>query len=161
MFVDFVLNRVMPKYISEAIGIEEALIGIQRINYARYLEKIMPLKNYTETSATSALRLFKIALDDERQREANGNYIYMHLLLPHEPFNLNKDCNYVEHKDEIKSYLDQSQCALKLVDDFIGTLVSEGKLNNSLVIIHADHGYYVIKNNGVYNFEKDLFINEK
>ncbi len=99
-----------------------------------------------------SVQQFMRFLDDEGSRPATGRYIFMHLMLPHPPFVLDQECNYVgrwkkaygvETPEKAQArYFNQVQCADKVIAMLWKKLESLGRLDNSLLIVQADHGYY-------------------
>jgi hypothetical protein len=92
-----------------------------------------------------ALEQYKRFLDSESSRPATGQYVFLHVLLPHYPFELDGDCNYVGRKPDQalqENYLEHVQCTNKLMGLLMQKLTSLGRLDNSLIIFQADHGYY-------------------
>ena len=94
-----------------------------------------------------SLQSFRIFMDRERQREdKGGHYYFIHLIIPHFPKVLGADCSYENGKET--KILDQSHCAVKLMGEFIQMLKDSGNFDNSLLLIHGDHGNQYIKVNG-------------
>ena len=73
-----------------------------------------------------------------------GNAFFAHLLVPHAPFTFYSDCkNKIQLKDNDRSYdsyFMQLQCTQKKILELINTLKNNNKLNDSIVVIHGDHG---------------------
>jgi hypothetical protein len=80
-------------------------------------------------------------LEEERTKESNGRYVYLHVVLPHQPFVWNANCNYADQG----SYHEQALCATRLMGEIIETLNSLDRYSNSLVIIQSDHGYHRVE----------------
>ncbi len=98
-----------------------------------------------------SVQQFMRLLDEESSRPATGQYVFTHLILPHGPLELDGECNYVGRETaqgqaaaQIRQgqYLRQAQCADKLMALLVKKLESLGRLDNSLIIFQADHGYY-------------------
>lgn len=93
-----------------------------------------------------SVQQFMQLLDNEASRPATGQYVFAHLILPHGPQVLDEACNYVGRTtpDDIspKRYLKQVECAHKLITLLIERLRSLDRLDNALIIIHSDHGFY-------------------
>jgi hypothetical protein len=77
-------------------------------------------------------------LEGEPSRESTGRYVYLHIVLPHQPFVWDSDCNYSGQT----SYDAQTLCATRLMGEIIETLKSLDHYNNSLIIFQSDHGYH-------------------
>jgi hypothetical protein len=76
-------------------------------------------------------------LEVEPHLPAHGRYSFVHLLLPHSPHVLRSDCSQGEALTDLKQ---QTGCALLLVVRFLDTLRRLGRLDDSVVVIHGDHG---------------------
>lgn len=93
----------------------------------------------------AARQMIKI-IADEAKRPAKGQYVYMHLMIPHPPVVVDRACKYCGDKPNPSAkqgYLDQAACALDLAAGFIDTLKRLGRFDKSLIIIHADHGWFL------------------
>jgi arylsulfatase A-like enzyme len=98
-----------------------------------------------------SMQEFMRFLDDEDTRPATGQYIFLHVILPHGPSVLDDECNYIGEltkaqgtaQAEQERYLEQVQCSHKLLGLLVKKLESLGRLDNSLIIAQADHGYYM------------------
>jgi hypothetical protein len=90
------------------------------------------------TSLRSRLLLDDVAQDEEA-RGAQGEYVFVHVLLPHSPYDLNADCSEAPGEAE---YSDQSVCTLKLVGKFLARLKELGRFDSSIIIVQSDHGEY-------------------
>ena len=84
---------------------------------------------------------FENYLDQEALLPARGRYTLIHLVIPHSPEVLSSDCSY-DSGGRATSQLEQSGCATKLLVEFVERLRELGRLDDSLVIAHADHGAY-------------------
>jgi hypothetical protein len=79
---------------------------------------------------------FQEFLRREKLRESFGNYHFLHLLLPHDPYVFNSKCDVSKDADVIS----QSQCAIRMMVELIKELKNLNRYNKSLIIIHGDHG---------------------
>ena len=87
------------------------------------------------------LMLRKLRSEEER-RPPRGQYIYAHAALPHTPFVIDRNCNYVGRQEEPKqAYLEQAQCAVRLVANFLAELKRLGRYDSATIIVHADTGH--------------------
>jgi hypothetical protein len=84
---------------------------------------------------------FLSLLDDEARLPDRGRYTLIHLVIPHRPEALASDCSYDEG-GRGTSQLEQARCATKLLRAFVERLEELGRLNDSLVVVHSDHGAY-------------------
>jgi len=87
----------------------------------------------------ASLQAFRSFLEKERKlTKAGGRYIFQHFILPHSPDVLAGDCSYtIGVLTEKKS---QSRCAIKVIEDLVHMLKENKRFENSLIIVHADHG---------------------
>ena len=72
----------------------------------------------------------------------NKNFFFMHLMKPHAPFNVDKNCNSINTKGR---YEDNYKCTLNLIKKFVKNinLLSE---KQKIIIFSGDHGYALNKN---------------
>jgi hypothetical protein len=91
-----------------------------------------------------SVQQFMRLLDEEDSRPATGQYVFSHLILPHGAFVLDGECNYVGRIAQTgqEGYFQQVQCAHKLMSLLVKKLESLGRLDDSLIIFQADHGFY-------------------
>jgi len=83
----------------------------------------------------------------EESLPSAGRYTIVHVIIPHEPFQLRSDCSY--RLGASRSHvLDQSRCALRLIQDFVDLLEELGRFEDSLILIHGDHGGFHRTRNG-------------
>jgi hypothetical protein len=81
-------------------------------------------------------RQFQKFLADEWFRPAGGHYVHAHFYPPHEPNQLDRYGNYVGES----SYEEQVLLATNMLLDMVATLKEQGKFEDSLIIVHSDHG---------------------
>ena len=86
-------------------------------------------------------------IENEAQRPAQGQYVQVHVGLPHGPYVLDRDCRFVGRRFEaddmegrLDAYLDQSECALDLVADFLRQLEALGRYEAATIVVQSDHG---------------------
>jgi hypothetical protein len=84
-------------------------------------------------------------LREESLRGANGQYVYAHAALPHTPFVFDRECRYVGQPTasippRTESYLEQAQCAVRLVATFLAHLKQIGRYDAATIVVHADTG---------------------
>jgi hypothetical protein len=96
------------------------------------------LRGYTLYKRLS-VPLVEQFLQDELSRGSTGNYVYVHVILPHRPFVWNADCSPAAKRS---SYPDQVACATLLMKRILRRLDDAGHLANSLVVFQSDHGYH-------------------
>jgi hypothetical protein len=82
-------------------------------------------------------------LEAEPRLPARGRYTFVHLLLPHSPHVLRRDCSQGDGPTDLRQ---QTECTLRLVGRFLEVLRGLGRLEDSVVVIHGDHGsWYVLR----------------
>ena len=74
----------------------------------------------------------------ERNLPASGRYSLIHLILPHFPYVLSDECDYMEGAET--SPLEQTMCANNLVTSLIEELKRLDRFDQSVIVIHGDHG---------------------
>lgn len=86
----------------------------------------------------------------ERNTAANAvkpTFKFFHLMLPHAPFIFDSECEPTLRGKKLKSkkepYEEQATCALRLFLRMVNVLKERNLFNNTMIIVHADHGYTV------------------
>lgn len=75
-------------------------------------------------------------LRDEPQRPPTGQYVYIHLMLPHPPYVRDDRCRPVA----ASTYDRQATCAMRQVAVILAELKRLDRLRGSLVVVQSDHG---------------------
>ncbi|WP_058534320.1 sulfatase-like hydrolase/transferase [Legionella saoudiensis] len=87
-----------------------------------------------------------------------GNAYFIHLLIPHSPYVFDKNCEFVgENSDRLQGYKEQVQCSQKIIDNLLSTLSSNPAAQNSIIVIHGDHG---MRLQGTNSKNKDFLTSE-
>jgi len=90
-----------------------------------------------------SVRQFREFVADEDLRPSDGQYTYLHAILPHDPIVVDTACNYVGAVAvELEGFIDQATCAQQLIGELVTKLQSLGRLDDSLIIVQADHGFF-------------------
>ena len=73
------------------------------------------------------------------------NFFFMHLLKPHQPYNVDKNCNYVNQNNDLNGYSENYKCVLVLIKKFIKNI---NNLSNKpkIIIFAGDHGFVLNQN---------------
>jgi hypothetical protein len=94
----------------------------------------------------SALLLERMTLD-EPVRETSCQYVYAHALVPHDPFVVDGECRHVgnwrsrpEKVGSKRAYLQQAQCGVRKVVDFLQVLKRLKRYDSATIVLHGDHG---------------------
>ncbi|HEX9726178.1 MAG TPA: sulfatase-like hydrolase/transferase [Vicinamibacteria bacterium] len=119
------------------LGLDQA--DLQRMEEGRFLSYSGP--------AVSAVSFAKW-IQDEKDRPSGGRYSFIHLLMPHPPYVLRSDCSY-EQTVTKTDMPEQVQCTLQLVLRFLERLHELDRFDESLIVIHGDHGGNYRMRNGV------------
>lgn len=83
--------------------------------------------------------------DLQSRMEVTANqprYKFLHLITPHPPLVTRSDCGFsgTPLNNRATAYPDQAYCALEAVTAFLAKLKAQGIYDQSLILIHADHG---------------------
>jgi hypothetical protein len=88
-------------------------------------------------------------------RTKRGTLYLAHLLLPHNPFILDRDCRIKatlvawrepfpstaeDRRERYVEYLDQIRCTFRKVAQLLDRMKAEGIFDDALIVIHGDHG---------------------
>lgn len=93
------------------------------------------------TSARSVPSMRRV-IAEEPARPAHGQYVFVHLLLPHLPYVVDEYCRYggPEGPRTVDGYMAQAVCSLRLVHELVDELRALGRYDDALIIVHGDHG---------------------
>jgi hypothetical protein len=101
-------------------------------------ERVLP-----NSQAAASVLGARMSVTEESQRPARGQYVLVHLLLPHPPFVMSADC--AAHRPALDP-VEQARCTNLLMTEFLRELKRLGRFESSLIVIQGDHG-------GEYRFE--------
>jgi hypothetical protein len=79
-------------------------------------------------------------LDLEAKLSPKNRYTFMHLIIPHHPYVLRKDCSFSSNLENTER-IEQAACAYSLIKGLINHLKQVGRFDDSIIVIHADHGF--------------------
>lgn len=84
-------------------------------------------------------------LEREASLPAEGRYSFLHVMVPHNPFVFDASCIFVdpeiqEKLSERRRVEEQVGCALHTLARVVSVLKELGRFDNSLIIVHSDHG---------------------
>ena len=85
-----------------------------------------------------AVEGFRTFVNRERLLAPTGRYSLVHLLLPHFPYVLSEDCQYVSGAETTPAA--QAACSIQLIDLLLEELRGLDRFDSSIIIIHGDHG---------------------
>ncbi|MEW6530656.1 MAG: sulfatase-like hydrolase/transferase [Thermodesulfobacteriota bacterium] len=88
-------------------------------------------------SEADCSRLMRLFLQEEARRPSRGQYVYVHINIPHPPFWWDCSCRFVERS----TYEGNACCADSLMRLVIKRLQELGKYDESLIIFQSDHGW--------------------
>ncbi len=86
------------------------------------------------------LKQFDSLLADEARRPPRGQYVYYHALIPHPDYLLNERCEPQLRTDTGDAYWRFARCANLMVHRLVDELARLRRLDDALIIVHADHG---------------------
>lgn len=144
MFFNIWVYGYMPKILSEKIVAED------------FIQQIKTRNVIADSGPVRSLKSFKNIIEDEKNQSDKNRYVFIHLILPHFPYLLDKDCRY--RIDKKTSVTEQSKCATKLLTDFIDELKRLGRFEDSLIIVQADHGRFLT--DGQIKRNDDIYYSE-
>ena len=100
-------------------------------------------------------------LSEKIETLPDGNFVYSHLMIPHQPFVLRSDCSLNplldewegggEHNQEqqntsfsrekrYRQYFYQMKCVYRKLDNLFEQMRKHGIFDDSIIILHGDHG---------------------
>ncbi|HEY8369633.1 MAG TPA: sulfatase-like hydrolase/transferase [Thermodesulfobacteriota bacterium] len=104
--------------------------------------RVAGLENATDDGfAIGAVELMALATRRAAMLPDRGVYYYLHVLLPHFPFVYTADGRRVQRKaPRLADYVEQIRYTDRLFGTFVSALRADGRYDDSLIIVHADHG---------------------
>lgn len=138
--VDFVrlwLARVLPNPLTN-----EALIWGEQLSQAIEPQTGFPNSIKEGIEPYSGVLLMQRLTADEPQRNAHNEYVLAQPLIPHGPNVIDENCRYkpIAAAQFAPEYYKQVVCSTELIITFLQTLKSLDRYDNSLIVIHGDHG---------------------
>lgn len=138
------LFSMLPDPLKEIASQRDWFTGLDQEDL-RLLQRQRLLNRSAQMASVLGLRS---VLEEEKSLPESGRYTYVHLMLPHWPYNLRPDCSF--NNEGKTGPVEQSQCTLKLMADFLALLKSLDRFDRSLILIHGDHGaFYRVKNDSL------------
>lgn len=131
------LVRVVPNFLRQETYIHSPYL----------LTSVSQLFSGRENSDSSgfykefSVPLYRMFLKEENERTSTGNYVYVHLMLPHPPFKWGHECNY-SPDGKPTDYLKQSYCSTQLMVELIQKLKMLNRFDSSTIIFQSDHGFH-------------------
>jgi len=113
--------------------------------------------------------LYEFSVFDQIPKMAEPKFVFAHILIPHDPYVLGKDCEplvegTVVSRPNVENYVNQLQCANKKTEETIEKILADSK-QMPIIIIQADEGQMPIKNpippNLAWGQASDASIREK
>jgi hypothetical protein len=142
-FVSLWLAKVLPNSLTnEALAWGSALgRGLSR-HLDRDLESEIPQTVEDGVHPFQSMIAMEELTESEKDKPPTGRYQYIQAILPHGPYVFDPSCRiYHGPKRPIqKAYADQAACGLSLVGRFIDELKRLGRFDESMIVVHSDHG---------------------
>ena len=129
-FIALWIYRVLPGLLSYKLAHNGIFLDIPTYN---------TLENRTflaDSAPQESMFSYLNYLSQEQYLPARGRYVYIHLLLPHEPFIYNAECD----ESSSSSMLEQSRCGTTLLLKLVAELKRLNRYEQSLIIVNGDHG---------------------
>jgi hypothetical protein len=103
------------------------------------------LREYYQGLSLFTINHFQQMLVDETKRPDRGQFVFLHSLVPHAPYARDAECRFIPKSGRSDANVAeraraQSICSLKLVGWLEEQLRLLDRYDQSLVIIHSDHG---------------------
>jgi hypothetical protein len=124
-FFELYLSTLLPKHL---------LSGI--VNLGGELDLLEEKSKLPSFKIIKYLKFFDEYLKQEPDLADHGRYTFLHILLPHGPYILSKNCRILKKS----TVLEQSSCANLLLLKFVRLLKKLKRYDDSLIVIQSDHG---------------------
>jgi hypothetical protein len=125
----------IPSVILDALGsrgwLSERTLGELRLTRAG--------RALTDSAPVASAMSFRELIEAEPQLSTTGRYTFVHLLIPHAPYVLRSDCDYLEW-DRSEDPLAQTECTLHLLDELFEAIEALGRFEDAFIVVHGDHG---------------------
>jgi hypothetical protein len=114
---------------------------------------------------------FERMLDDESKRPSQGQYVFVHTMVPHHPYVVDSECRYkgpgthpsIDAPASVvaEAYLAQARCGLRLIGKLVNRLKALGRFEDALIIVHGDHGMDTDLVHSLLSRHPELFTRER
>jgi hypothetical protein len=102
----------------------------QQFEFQNVLNPIAPVKSVRTVRTITAF---------ETTQAARGRYVFAHLILPHFPYVLDRNC-VTDSQVRNTSPAEQSACANLLMSEIVAELKRLGRYKDSIIVFQSDHG---------------------
>ena len=144
-FIDHVFLRASPNflrkdYLKNGQGLFSLVMeNLQMADQGkyRYPDQAKKLLHGLYSRGPISVSIIKKLMKDERTRPKTNQYVFAHVLLPHSPYNIDRD---LEVRGFNTSWKEQALASVNLMSQFIQQLKDEGKYENATIIFQGDHG---------------------
>jgi hypothetical protein len=126
-FYVYWFESYFPEFLTAPFQQEEAQIPTEE---QFRLKKSRPVVHY---------QAYKEFLDLEPRLSPKNRYTFIHMLIPHNPYVLRRDCSFSSDLQPTDRF-EQAACAYSMVKRLIDLLKHLGRFDDSVIVIHADHG---------------------
>lgn len=140
-------NSYEPKMCINENKLVDYLNSLELFYENNLLDFLIRRLNSNKINNSLVKSTFEVLNDDElllfeKIDFSNKNFFFMHLLKPHKPYNVDKNCN---SSTDNNSYGENYKCVLFLIEKFVRNI---NILSNKpkIIIFTGDHGYILNKN---------------
>jgi hypothetical protein len=138
-FISLWVYRNMPDFVTANLANRN--LFIDRKDITAFDKKVF----LSDTAPLESFLSFRNFIRTEKSLPAHGRYTFIHLLMPHSPYVFSSDCSKYGGSDVVE----QSRCSTKLIVKLIEVLKSLKRFEESLIIIHGDHGDFYTYNDSI------------
>lgn len=123
--------------------IEQDLIFLNNTPILRFLAKLFEMKFYLKILFPGLYEISDFVQDYKKMDiiSNNGEFFYIHGIIPHAPYRFDRNCNYLDKlviNEVDRDYEEQYLCAIKQAKNLLNAIKS--KDNNAIIILMSDHG---------------------
>lgn len=135
-------NGFVNDYLSERIGKGTRLMLSKSLTPFKIWLKSsngfpsFPIERFILSEFILSLPMMLDFVYNEKKINASGQYNFIHIMLPHSPYNWTRSFTSGE-----SNYMEQVYCTINLMVLFINELKKFGRFKDSLIIFHSDHGW--------------------
>jgi len=133
--LDLILFRYVPHFLKKGVYHDQTWL----------LSSLLEENDYMRHGYFAYTCFFRDLTDNMSVKRNEPVYKFINLVTPHIPLVVNSDCEYAgkDLPQTRENVLNQSRCTLDFFIEFIEKLKMLGIYESSLIIINADHGFYM------------------
>ncbi|MFK8012285.1 MAG: sulfatase-like hydrolase/transferase [Marinicellaceae bacterium] len=149
--LDFSLFRISPQFFKSNIY-NQGLWKFSK-NYANQ-------HNIPSSPSEKGAYMLNLMTENAQVSDNINRFKIIHVLLPHPEFVYNSQCEKIETLQSLEqAMLKQSQCAIKMLKQYMNKLKQLGIYDSSLIVVTSDHGSRIMTDMSIHGFPSYYELN--